>query len=323
MGERKSPRPIPHSAFPICLCSGRSLSRGCCGVLATPRCFSATRTLIVILTASEVTPYFTAVYGMQILLTNDDGIYAPGLAALEHELRKIGSVEVAAPLTEQSGVGHAITYRTPLMAREVFDGTRQRGWAVEGSPADCVKLAISELCSARPQLVVSGINSGLNAGINVLYSGTVSAAIEGAFFGVTSVAVSLEWDEKARYDLAAQLAVPIISQILAQKGPEPQLYNLNIPLAALNRPSEVRVTPMCIAPWGESYERRDDPRGRPYYWATGKQPAPASDATTDLAELRAGNITLTPLDFDLTRRDKLAEMRRWQFAANTGNQTTA
>ena len=107
---------------------------------------------------------------MQILLTNDDGIYAPGLAALEHQLRKMGDVTVVAPLTEQSGVGHSITYLTPLMAREVFDGSGvRRGWAVEGSPADCVKLAVSELCPRRPELVVSGINSGLlNAGINVL-----------------------------------------------------------------------------------------------------------------------------------------------------------
>lgn len=258
---------------------------------------------------------------MRILLTNDDGIYAPGLAALERELRKHGEVHVAAPATEQSGVGHSITYLTPLLCKQIFEGERFRGYAVEGSPADCVKLAISELCSTRPQLVVSGINSGLNAGINVLYSGTVSAAIEGAFFGVTSVAVSLEWDEQARYDIAAQLAVPIISQILAQKGPEPQLYNLNIPLAALSRPAEVRVTPMCVAPWGESYERRDDPRGRPYYWATGKQPVPPTDAATDLAELRSGNITLTPLDFNMTRRDKLAEMRRWQFSAARSNGT--
>ena len=131
---------------------------------------------------------------MQILLTNDDGIYAPGLAALERQLHSLGDVTVAAPLTEQSGVGHSITYLTPLMAREVFDDQgRRRGWAVEGSPADCVKLAIAELCPSRPDLVVSGINSGQNAGINVLYSGTVAAAIEGAFFGITSIAVSLEF----------------------------------------------------------------------------------------------------------------------------------
>lgn len=259
---------------------------------------------------------------MQILLTNDDGIYAPGLAALEHELRKLGAVDVIAPLTEQSGVGHAITYLTPLMAREVYDGPRRRGWAVEGSPADCVKLAISELCKPRPDLVVSGVNSGQNVGINVLYSGTVAAAIEGAFYGVTSIAVSLEYDEQARYDLAARLAVPIIEQILAQKDAEPQLYNLNIPLAALERPAEVHVVPMSVAPWGENFERRLDPRGRAYYWSTGKAPVPPSDVETDLSALRKGHITLTPLDFDMTRRDKLAAMQRWRLGAPVATDRT-
>jgi 5'-nucleotidase len=262
-------------------------------------------------------------YDMQILLTNDDGIHAPGLKALEHQLRSLGNVEVVAPLTEQSGVGHSITYLTPLMARELFDGERRRGWAVEGSPADCVKLAISELCRPRPQLVVSGINSGQNAGINVLYSGTVAAAIEGAFFGVTSIAVSLQYDEQARYDVAAKLAVPIIQQILEQKDDKPQLYNLNIPLAALDRPAEVRVVPMSVEPWGESYERRTDPGGRPYYWATGRSPVPPEDDATDLSELLAGRITLTPLHFDMTSRDKIAEMRRWTLGArSTATSTT-
>lgn len=251
---------------------------------------------------------------MHILLTNDDGIFAPGLAALERQLRQMGDVTVAAPLTEQSGVGHAITYLTPLMAREVFDEERgHRGWAVEGSPADCVKLAVAELCPERPTLVVSGINGGLNAGINVLYSGTVAAAIEGAFFGVTSIAVSLEFHDDARFDLAAQHAVAIIEQILAQKDPEPQLYNLNIPTAALDGPTEVRIVPAATAPWSEDFEKRLDPRGRPYYWATGLAPDPPSDEDTDLHALRAGHITLTPLKFDMNRRDKLSEMQAWQF----------
>jgi 5'-nucleotidase len=251
---------------------------------------------------------------LQILLTNDDGIYAPGLAAMERQLQRLGDVTVAAPLTEQSGVGHAITYLTPLMAREVFDDDgRRRGWAVQGSPADCVKLAIAELCPRRPGLVVSGINSGLNAGINVLYSGTVAAAIEGAFFGVTSIAVSLEFDDDARYDLAAQQVAAIIETILAQKDPEPQLYNLNIPTSALNGAAEVRVVPAATAPWGEDFERRLDPRGRAYYWATGLQPDPPSNEETDLKALGAGYITLTPLQFDMNRRDKLQQMRTWQF----------
>lgn len=256
---------------------------------------------------------------MQILLTNDDGIYAPGLAAMEHELRRLGDVSVVAPLTEQSGVGHAITYLTPLMAREVFDDAEDypgghRGWAVEGSPADCVKLAVSELCPRRPELIVSGINGGQNAGINVLYSGTVAAAIEGAFFGITSIAVSLEYDDNAKFRQAAQLALAIIEQILAQKDAGPQLFNLNIPTAALETPGEVRVVPMATAPWGESFEKRLDPRGRPYYWAYGAQPTASADEDTDLSALRDGQITLTPLEFDMTHRDKVEQMRSWQLA---------
>ena len=177
---------------------------------------------------------------MLILLTNDDGIYAPGLGAIERELRTLGDVVVVAPAVEQSGVGHSITYLTPLIVKEVFrsegglDGERRWGWAVEGSPADCVKIGIHQFCPRPPDLVVSGINGGLNAGINVLYSGTVAAAIEGAFFGITSVAVSLEFDEHARFDKAARLACEIIRQMLEKKSAEPQLYNLNIPTAALS-----------------------------------------------------------------------------------------
>ena len=263
-------------------------------------------------------PYQKAIYDVQILLTNDDGIYAPGLAAMEHHLRNMGHVTVAAPLTEQSGVGHAITYLTPLMIREAYDDTgRQRGWAVEGSPADCEKLAVSELCPSRPDLVVSGINGGLNAGINVLYSGTVAAAIEGAFFGITSVAVSLEFDEHADYARAAELAAQIIEQILANKDPSPQLYNLNIPLSALENPAEVHVVPAATAPWGEDFEQRSDPRGRPYYWATGLAPDPPSDEVTDLGTLRAGHITLTPLKFDMNCREMFDTMRSWQLGPQT------
>ena len=251
---------------------------------------------------------------MRILLTNDDGIYAPGLAAMERQLRQLGDVTVAAPLTEQSGVGHAITYLTPLMAREVFNEENQRrGWAVEGSPADCVKLAICALLPERPDLVVSGINSGMNAGINVLYSGTVAAAIEGAFFGITSVAVSLEYHDAPRYDIAAELATNVIKQLLAQKNAAGHLYNLNIPMRALTNPAEVKVVPMATAPWGEDFQARLDPRGRPYFWANGIQPDPPPGAVTDLLELRAGNMTLTPLNFDMTHTAKLAEMRDWQF----------
>ena len=250
---------------------------------------------------------------MQILLTNDDGIYAPGLAAMEEQLTRLGDVCVVAPATEQSGVAHSVTYRSPLIASEIYDNGRRRGWAVEGSPADCVKIALAEYCPRRPDLLVSGINGGLNAGINVLYSGTVAAAIEGAFFEITSIAVSLQFDAHPRFDKAARLARGVIEQILENKGSEPQLYNLNIPTRALSEPRGVRIVPMGVARWGEEFEKRIDPRGRPYFWATGDPPAPAADKETDLSALEKGYVTLTALDYDLTRHDLIPDMEAWQL----------
>ena len=239
---------------------------------------------------------------MLTLLTNDDGIFAPGLAALERALRRLGDVVAVAPSTEQSGVGHAITFLTPLTAKQVFDGPRLRGWAVDGSPADAVKLGISQFLPRRPDIVVSGINSGLNAGINVLSSGTVAAAVEGAFFGITSIAVSLEWDEHADYDRAAAIAIDVIAELLRRSPQAGSLFNLNIPSAALTGRRELRVVPMSTARYGEAFERRVDPRGRSYYWATNEPPPPPSPSETDVTALAAGHVTLTPLDYDLTLR---------------------
>src|SRR6516165_7840563 len=138
---------------------------------------------------------------MRVLLTNDDGVYAPGLRAMRKELQKLGDVTVVAPVGEQSAVGHSITLLTPLITQEVVDENNQpMGWAVEGRPADCVKLALMELLKEPPDLIVSGLNSGSNSGINVLYSGTVAAAIEGAFYGHTSMAVSLEYTKPKPLD---------------------------------------------------------------------------------------------------------------------------
>jgi 5'-nucleotidase len=245
---------------------------------------------------------------MLILLTNDDGIFAPGLAALERALPRLGDVRVAAPSTEQSGVGHAITFLTPLTAKEVFDGNRSRGWAVDGSPADAVKLAIGQFLPRRPDLVVSGINGGLNAGINVLYSGTVAAAIEGAFFGVTSIAVSLEYDEHADFDRAAEIAIDVIHELLARKPAAGSLFNLNIPTRALTGTPALRVVPMGTSRYGEAFERRLDPRGRPYYWATNDPPPPPSPGDSDVTALAAGMVTLTPLDYDLTHRASIGPL---------------
>lgn len=250
---------------------------------------------------------------MRILLTNDDGVYAPGLAAMERELRKMADVTVVAPMTEQSGVGHAITYLTPLIAHELFEGSSRRGWGVEGSPADCVKLGVFEFCMGRPDLVVSGINGGLNAGINVLYSGTVAAAIEGAFFGITSIAVSLEYDEQAAYPVAARYAREIIEQILERKSREPQLYNVNIPTRATREPIGIKTVPMGVNRYGEHFIKRKDPRGRDYYWATNDPPPDLSGEETDLSALSEGWITITPLQYDMTKWNVLDEMRSWKF----------
>src|SRR2546430_4767624 len=168
---------------------------------------------------------------MRILLTNDDGIYAPGLRALRTELQKLGRVTVVAPATEQSATGHSITLLVPLMVQEVRDEDGEfLGWAVEGKPADCVKLALQELLPEPPDLIVSGLNAGSNAGINVLYSGTVAAAVEGAFYRHTRIAVSLEYTQpKLDFPRAADLARRVIEQIVAHKPATGTLFNVNIP----------------------------------------------------------------------------------------------
>ena len=253
---------------------------------------------------------------MRILLTNDDGVFSPGLAALETQLRHLGDVVIAAPATEQSGVSHSITYLTPLTCKSIHRDGRHWAWAVEGSPADCVKLAIAELFQDQPiDLVVSGINSGLNAGINVLYSGTVAAAIEGAFFGITSVAVSLEYNADADVQAAAVIARNVIGGLLKHEKSKGRLFNLNVPTAATESPKDLQIVPMGLAQYGRSYEKRTDPGGRDYYWALWSEPDTPPPERTDLTELRKGNVTLTPLHFDMANHSLLCEMSDWGLKA--------
>jgi len=262
---------------------------------------------------------------MRILLTNDDGVYAPGLATMERALRRLGEVFVVAPLREQSGVAHSITFLTPLQVRKVYVNDKHWAWTVDGSPADCVKLAVSTILPERPDLVVSGINGGLNAGINVLYSGTVGAAVEGAFYGITSIAVSLQYVENEPFQQAADLAVGVIGKILEQNNTAGRLYNLNIPLKALqNDDPEVKVVPMDVSQYWETFERRTDPMGRNYYWLATRpesrqskrkqstqMSAQMSAQMTDLTALSQGYITVTPLNFDVTDKQSLQEMSTW------------
>ncbi|MEX0702357.1 MAG: 5'/3'-nucleotidase SurE [Planctomycetales bacterium] len=244
---------------------------------------------------------------MQILVTNDDGIHAPGLRALRDALARLGDVQVVAPFIEQSGVALAITYLHPLMVHEEFRHDAHFGWAVQGSPADCVKLGVLEFCPRKPDLVVSGINAGANVGINVLYSGTVAGAIEGAFFGVTSIAVSLAIDNKPDYPAAAGMAAGIIEQILARRPPAGSLWNVNLPESTPEGPRGVKTASLGVKRHVDVMEKRTDPRGRPYYWS-GQTPIENHQAEpgSDVKELADGYATVTPLHFDLTHRRALA-----------------
>jgi len=251
---------------------------------------------------------------MHILLTNDDGVFAPGLRALHKELMCLGDVTVVAPALEQSGVAHTVTLLTPLVVKQVDeeDGSTL-GWMVEGSPADSVKLAICELMARPPDLIISGINSGSNAGINVLYSGTVAAAIEGSFFKITSIAVSLELSEHFDFPYAAKQAIRVIEKILAHKPLNGSLFNVNLPAHSRGEPKGVRVVPMGLGRYGEGFERRQDPRGRTYYWLTYNPPHHLRGPETDVSSLCEGYITVTPLHFDLTRHDLIDDISRWKW----------
>jgi 5'-nucleotidase len=249
-------------------------------------------------------------------LTNDDGIYAPGLRALRRELMKLGEVAVVAPATEQSAAGHSITLLTPLLIQKVLDeDQRFLGWAVEGKPADCVKLALQELLPERPDLVVSGLNAGSNAGINVLYSGTVAAAVEGAFYRHTSIAVSLQYTQPQPLDFprAAELARKTIGQILEHRPGPGTLFNVNIPSLEKGPVRGIRVAPQNVLAYAEQFDRRTDPRGRVYFWNTPGAMVSDPHPDTDESALAESYISVTPLQFDLTHHTLLQQMQKWKW----------
>jgi 5'-nucleotidase len=251
---------------------------------------------------------------MRILLTNDDGIYAPGLRALRREILSLGDVTVVAPATEQSASGHSVTLLNPLLVSEVYEdlhGERDFiGWAVEGRPADCVKLALLELLKEPPDLIVSGMNAGSNAGINVLYSGTVAAAIEGAFYHNTAIACSLEYDEKIHdFVTAAKYCRKVIDQLLATKPAKGSLFNVNVPVLEHGPIRGVRIVPQNVTPYQEKFDRRINPRGRTYFWTSPEFHCPEPHPDTDVTCLAEQYITVTPLQFNLTDHVRLAEMQ--------------
>ncbi len=252
-----------------------------------------------------------------ILVTNDDGIDAPGIAALASVMDEVGEVVVVAPIDEQSAVGHAITVHQPVRVRpwnfDVPSGTAE-AYAVTGTPADCVKLALSTILKREPDLVVSGINHGENIAVNVLYSGTVSAATEASILGIDAIAFSLCTNEAYPFDMSARYAKTIVEQVLKVGLPRCILLNVNIPALADIR--GVAVTRLAHSRWEEGFVERRDPRDRAYYWLTGHFVNLDDGDSTDVEAVRTGLVSITPLQHDLTAHSWLEEFRDWKWEAN-------
>ena len=258
---------------------------------------------------------------MRILLTNDDGIQAVGFRSLHAALAGLGELVPIAPLTVQSATSHGITYHDPLFVEDMDVAGQFVGTAVDGRPADCVKLAITTLweerfgAGERPDLTISGLNSGANIGINVLYSGTVAAAMESAFLSVPSIAVSLLIADKSatQWTRAAEIAREFIDRILSM-GLEPyDVVNLNLPQIESPRSPvpDLRVVPMNTAPLAEHYEYRSSPAGQNYYWAAGTGlNFEHTSVGSDVEAIFEGAATITPLSFNLTDPDRLDSMKK-------------
>lgn len=247
---------------------------------------------------------------MHVLITNDDGISAPGIAALGQALRKIGKVSVVAPDREQSATGHAITIHRPLRTRRmVIDGIDQ-ALAVDGTPADCVKLAILAELIAKPDIVISGINRGANLGTDLLYSGTVSAAIEAAMLGLPAIAISLADFRNTDYEGAAEFACHLASIWSTHNLPPDTLLNVNWPK---NPPSKVLVTTLGSRRYTNHFDKRQDPFGRDYYWMCNNV---ETDTTphTDVWAIDQGFASVTPIHFDLTNYRLVSQVSTWPIA---------
>lgn len=246
---------------------------------------------------------------MRVLLTNDDGIHASGLMALYQELKGDFEVFIVAPETEMSAVGHAITLTSPLRVQEVHKNGLFFGYAVTGTPADCVKIAVQELLDRPPEVVLSGINLGANVGVNVLYSGTVSAATEGAFLGIKSASISLNTRQNPDFRFAAQFSREIIHFMMKSGLREGTALNVNIPAVPPEKIKGVRVTRQGTCRFEERFERRSDPRGNIYYWLSGERFIENGNPENDSIALKQNKITITPLHYDLTCEKELERLK--------------
>ncbi len=248
-----------------------------------------------------------------ILVSNDDGIDAPGLAALVTELRKISHVTVVAPDKQRSAVGHAITMNYPLRVKKFHKDGRLFGYAVEGTPADCVKLAIRSLMKEPPDLLVSGVNHGSNTAVNIIYSGTVSAATEGTLLDVPSIAVSLTTYDEADFRPAARFARRLALHVLRTGLPAGTLLNVNVPPVRASQIRGVRITRQGNSRWDDTFDVRVDPNNNTYYWLTGKLDVLDSTDDTDVIAVRKNYISVTPIQYDLTDYKALKAFRAWKL----------
>lgn len=236
----------------------------------------------------------------RILVTNDDGHFSPGIHALADALRSLGDVVIVAPQTEASAVGHALTLRRPLRVEQMAEGV----YAVDGTPTDCVNIAIDQILTHKPDLIVSGINKGFNIGDDVTYSGTVAGALEGALLGFPSIAVSQQftrgvWD----FSVAAACAARVAEQLLRQPVPGRTFLNINVPMGEIKG---IRATVQARRNHITKVARREDPRGRAYFWIEEAVDEWDLDENSDHHAVKAGYISVTPLQPDLTDHGALA-----------------
>ncbi|MFH0963360.1 MAG: 5'/3'-nucleotidase SurE [Planctomycetota bacterium] len=246
---------------------------------------------------------------MRILLTNDDGIHAPGLEALASEFAGVGELVRVAPQDEQSGVGHGISLARGLLVEDLSEEVGGRAFAVAGTPADCVKLAITELLKEKIDCVVSGINWGTNLGIDIHYSGTVAAAMEGVMLGIPSLAVSLERRGTANFSFAARVARAVF-EMMRETGPgTDHVVNVNVPGCPEERIRGLKVAPHSTLGYDERFEARDDADGRKSYWLKGEVRLGTLPEESDVLLFRECYITVTPLQLDITHHEALRRMR--------------
>lgn len=250
---------------------------------------------------------------MKILISNDDGINSLGIYALAQSLKEIGDVTVVAPITEQSAVGHAITMKTPLRVVEHFINGEFFGYAVEGTPADCVKMGIRNILKTPPDIVVSGINHGSNTAINIIYSGTVSAAREAAIMDVPAVAFSLTSHISRDFDYAAKIAKDIVQEVVKNNLPLGTCLNVNVPAVPENEIKGILLTKQSKSKWDDIYEQRTDPYGTAYYWLTGNLVEVDDNLETDQFAIKNNYVAVTPIHFDLTDYKTYKEMKKWNI----------